>query len=199
MHNSTPHHSIQQVTTTSGTEESQAHVDYGVYNPNNELLGNSNDVSEAEVSFRSLGGRGPWKICFRVSHGQLLRPSVMIKLTYFLVSYEDHSGESFDWEKHDKDGNSLHHVKAANLGSKDQVDSLEMGLLRLDHYLHNVTNEQRFLYARTVRHLRTAESTLRRTFWYYLALYAVICLASFSQLVIVRMMFRKVCYVNDVA
>ena len=66
------------------------------------------------------------------------------------------------------------------------------GLHRLDHYLHNVTNEQRYLYARTERHLRTAKSTLTRTFWYYSAIYGTICLASFSQLVGVRVMFRKV-------
>lgn len=77
-------------------------------------------------------------------------------------------------------------------GSAEQIEVLQHGLQRLDHYLANVTNEQRYLYARTARHLRTAESTLQRTFWYYTAIYGTICLASFSQLVGVRMMFKKV-------
>jgi len=77
-------------------------------------------------------------------------------------------------------------------GSKEQLESLQHGLQRLDHYLLNVTNEQRYLYARTVRHLHTAKSTLTRTFWYYTAIYGAICMASFSQLVGVRVMFQRV-------
>lgn len=72
------------------------------------------------------------------------------------------------------------------------MENLQHGLQRLDHLLLNVTHEQRYLYARTARHLRTAQSTLARTFWYYTAIYGTICLASFSQLVGVRLMFKRV-------
>lgn len=144
-------------------------------------------MSEGEFGGQAKGGRGPWRVCFRVSSGALLRPSVTVQLNYFLVTYEEYLQDGFEWENE----NEHHAIDPKDLGTKEQIESLEHGLLRLDHYLLNVTHEQRFLYSRTVRHLRTAESTLRRTFWYYSAIYSVICLASFSQLVAVRVMFRK--------
>lgn len=58
---------------------------------------------------------------------------------------------------------------------------MTQGLQRLDYYLMNVTNEQRYLYARTVRHLRTAESTYSRTFGYMILICSTIVLASFAQ------------------
>ena len=182
------HHIIQntsQVTNKYGTEESKASVDYTVYHPSGEVLMAETGVSEGEYGGETKGGRGPWKVCFRVSSGALLRPSVTVQINYFLVSYEEYLGDSFDWEE----GN--HKLDPKDLGTQDQIESLTHGLLRLDHYLMNVTHEQRLLYSRTCRHLRTAESTLRRTFWYYLALYVIICMASFSQLVVVRLMFKK--------
>lgn len=187
---SRPSPSLTQVTSKYGAEESKASVDYGLYNPDGTLLQHENGVSEGEVGIHAKGGQGPWRVCFRVSSGALLKPSVIVKLTYFVVNYDEYIGDSFDWEEEDASLPPKPHID--NLGTKDQIESLEHGLLRLDHYLHNVTNEQRYLYARTVRHLKTAESTLRRTFWYYLALYFVIAAASFSQLVVVRLMFKKV-------
>lgn len=181
-----------QVTSKYGTEETKAAVDYGVYGPDNVLLQHENGVSEAEVGVHAVGSNGPWRICFRVSSGALLRPSVIVKLSYFVVNFDEYVSEGFDWEDTENvhaDPNKPH---PDELGSREQIESLQHGLLRLDHYLHNVTNEQRHLYSRTMRHMKTAQSTLRRTFWYYSALYVVICLASFSQLVVVRMMFKKV-------
>lgn len=66
-------------------------------------------------------------------------------------------------------------------GTNDQVQSLADGLQRLDYYLHNVTNEQRYLSSRTERHLQTVRSTHSRALWYYVALYGVIVAASFAQ------------------
>jgi hypothetical protein len=63
----------------------------------------------------------------------------------------------------------------------EQVEEVTQGLQRLDYYLMNVTNEQRYLYARTVRHLRTAESTYGRTLGYMLLICGTIVLASFVQ------------------
>ena len=59
---------------------------------------------------------------------------------------------------------------AASAGTLHQVEEVTQGLQRLDFYLTNVTHEQRYLYARTIRHLRTAESTHGRTFGYLLLL-----------------------------
>ena len=72
----------------------------------------------------------------------------------------------------------LHHHPAAAppppppspAGTLQQVEEVTQGLQRLDFYLTNVTHEQRYLYARTIRHLRTAESTHGRTFGYLLLL-----------------------------
>ncbi len=63
----------------------------------------------------------------------------------------------------------------------EQVEEVTEGLQRLDYYLTNVTNEQRYLYARTVRHLRTAESTYTRTLAYMLLICATIVAASVVQ------------------
>ena len=177
-----------QVTTTYGSEEEKAAVDFAVYAPDGRVIRSQDRVDGTEFGMEAHGGRGPWRACFRVSSGAVLRPSVILKLTYFIVSNEDILGDNFDWQS----GGDAVKINPEHLGTKEQIASLEHGLLRLDHYLMNVTQEQRYLYARTLRHLKTAESTLWRTFWYYLAIYGTICLASFSQLVIVRVMFRKV-------
>lgn len=76
----------------------------------------------------------------------------------------------------------LHALPAAPLaGTVEQVEEVTEGLQRLDYYLTNVTNEQRYLYARTVRHLRTAESTYTRTLAYMLLICATIVAASVVQ------------------
>jgi len=176
-----------QVTSKYGTEETQAAVDYALYSPSGQVIHSDVGVTEEEYGGNTKGSYGPWKICFRVSSGALLRPSVTVSLQYFIINYEEFLSDGFGEE----DAPVHHHIDPKDLGTKEQIEDLEHGLLRLDHYLLNVTHEQRYLYSRTVRHLRTAESTLRRTFWYYMAIYTVICLAAFSQLVAVRMMFKK--------
>ncbi len=57
--------------------------------------------------------------------------------------------------------------------------------------MHNATSETRLLYARTLRHLRTAQSTLTRTKWYYFAVYSIIVSASVAQIAVIRFLFRK--------
>lgn len=170
-----------------GGGDAAAAVDYALHSPKGVILKHENGVSEAEIGISAAGGQGPWHLCFRVSSGSVLRPSVMVNVPYFMVNFEDFSGD-FEWE----DEGSLPNLDVEEFGSKQQIEDLEVGLLRLDRYLTNVTNEQRFLHARTVRHLKTVESTLTRTFWYYLAIYVVICAASFSQLWAVRMLFKRV-------
>jgi hypothetical protein len=66
-------------------------------------------------------------------------------------------------------------------GTVEQVEEVTQGLQRLDYYLMNVTNEQRYLYARTVRHMRTAESTHSRALGYSLLICGTIVAASFVQ------------------
>lgn len=73
----------------------------------------------------------------------------------------------------------------------EQVEEVTQGLQRLDYYLMNVTNEQRYLYARTVRHLRTAQSTHARALGYMLLICGTIVLASFVQ---VRRCHRLFCH-----
>lgn len=165
-------------------------MDYAVYNPRGEVIQSEKGAHEGEYGGHTRGGKGPWRVCFRVASGALLRPSVTVNLNYFYVNFDEFLHDGFDWEEEDE-AVHINKLDPKDLGTREQIESLEHGLLRLDHYLLNVTHEQRYLYSRTVRHLRTAESTLRRTFWYYLAIYTVICLASFSQLVVVRMMFKK--------
>ena len=54
-----------------------------------------------------------------------------------------------------------------------------------------MTHEQRHLYARTVRHLRTAKSTYARTLGYMLLICGTIVCASLVQVLGVRMMFNS--------
>jgi hypothetical protein len=178
------------VTTKHDVEDAKANIDYGLYAPNNALLKSENGVTEGEVDLRAgAENMGPWKLCVRVSGGKLLRPSVIVDITYFSVHYDGDDAPDFDWSS---EGETEEPSKDS-LASHDQIVDIESGLGRIDRYLTNVTHEQRYLYARTVRHLRTAESTLSRTYWYYTLVYSVICLASFSQIMVIRLMFRKVC------
>ena len=187
---------VLQVTTKHDVEDAKANVDYGVYSPSNKLLQNGNGVTDGEVELHAAAeSQGPWKICFRVSGGKLLRPSVIVDISYFSITFEDYDGDTFEWEYDvaDGDGKSEHEVDKDELASHQQVSDIVQGLEKLDHYLRNVTNEQRFLYARTVRHLKTAQSTLSRTYSYYSFVYLVIILASMSQILVIRLMFKKVC------
>lgn len=177
------------VTTKHNVEDSKANVDYGVYSPHNKLLQHENGVSEAEIEAETEAvSQGPWKICFRVSGGKLLKPSVIVDITYFSLNFVNDEMEDFEWEDDEESERPDH----SELGTHEQVIDLQHGLARIDMYMQNVTNEQRFLYARTVRHLKTAQSTLRRTYWYYFAIYSAICVASLSQVLVIRLMFKKV-------
>lgn len=176
------------VTTKHNVEDEKANVDYGVYSPKNVLLKNENGVTEGEVEITTTAdAKGPWKICYRVSGGKLLKPSVIVDLAYFQVNFDEYIDDTFEWEEE-----STQKLSHGEIGTHDQVVSIEMGLNRIDRYIENVTNEQRFLYARTVRHLKTAQSTLSRTYYYYFAIYFAIILASVSQVLVIRMMFKKV-------
>ncbi len=177
------------VTTKHDVEDDKANIDYGIYAPNNALLKSENGMTEGEVDLRAgAEAQGPWKLCVRVSGGKLLRPSVIVDITYFSVYYDGDDGPSFDWQEEDSSTADVDH---GSMATHEQISDISQGLGRLDRYLVNVTHEQRFLYARTLRHLKTAKSTLSRTKWYYGGLYAAICLASFSQIVVIRLMFKK--------
>lgn len=171
-----------------GAEGNQATVDVKVYNPAGVVIHEELGQSEGELTVETTGGQGPWRICFRVAKGQILRPSVMVKLTYFTVNADSMLGTAFEWED---DAHPLPLMDPSMLGSKEQIERLSQGLMRLDHYLTNVTNEQRYLYARTVRHLKTSQSTHTRAFWYSLAIFSTVALASFAQVAGVRLMFKK--------
>lgn len=179
---------------------------------------------------------------------QILRPSVIVKISYFTVNSMSLVGTSFEWQRSAAPADAPAAVDPKHLGKElaaphphvmgctcstparrasacgvplgclgcllrfhgrtrpvslppaslrppagtvEQVEEVTQGLQRLDHYLMNVTNEQRYLYARTVRHLRTAESTHGRTLGYMLLICGTIVLASFVQVMGVRMMFKN--------
>lgn len=168
-------------------------MDVRILNPQGVEIYSEGGVSQSEISTTSEGGRGPWRVCFKISRGKILRPSVMVKVLYFTINHMNLLGTAFEWQR----GAAATTTPPANqkvdlqsLGSAEQVEALAQGLQRLDHYLVNVTHEQRYLSARTIRHLATVQSTHRRTFWYYLALYSMVVLAAFAQVVGVRLMFK---------
>ena len=107
-------------------------------------------------------------------------------VTYFSVFYD---GDNIPMELH-HDGSEEESTKDT-LATHEQIMNIESGLAKLDRFLVNVTSETRFLYARTLRHLRTSESTLSRTKWYYTAVYAFIVAASVAQILVIRFLFRK--------
>ncbi|KAL4446240.1 hypothetical protein ABPG77_003047 [Micractinium sp. CCAP 211/92] len=183
------------ITSRYGTEANKAAVDFNVYGPDGNSVHKEESVSETEIAVTAEGGQGPWRACFRVSKGQILRPSVIVKISYFTVNSMSLVGTSFEWQR-DSAGTGAGAgppgaVDPKHLGTVEQVEEVTEGLQRLDYYLTNVTNEQRYLYARTVRHLRTAESTYTRTLAYMLLICATIVAASVVQVLGVRMMFKS--------
>lgn len=176
------------VTTKHDVEDDKANVDYGVYSPSNKLLTSEQGVSEGDVELNTLAeASGPYKLCVRVSGGKLLRPSVIVDISYFSVFYDGDDLAAIEFPEVEEGQEADH----ATLATHDQILDIENGLAKLDRYMHNVTSETRFLYARTLRHLRTAESTLARTKWYYLAVYSFIVMASVAQIAVIRFLFRK--------
>ena len=178
------------MTSRYGTEANRAAVDLTIYGPGGETAHKEDGISDTEVAVTAIGGRGPWKACFKVSRGQILRPSVLVKLTYFTVNQMSLVGTTFEWQRHGPT-EPRPQEDPKSLVTREQVDELSLGLQRLDYYLHNVTNEQRYLYARTLRHLKTVQSTHTRAFWYYLLTNSVIVLSAFAQVVGIRMLFRN--------
>lgn len=181
------------ITSRYGTEANKAAVDFTVYGPDGNSVHKEDSVSETEIAVTAEGGQGPWRACFRVSKGQILRPSVIVKISYFTVNSMSLVGTSFEWQR-DSAGTGAGPpgtVDPKHLGTVEQVEEVTEGLQRLDYYLMNVTNEQRYLYARTVRHLRTAESTHTRTLMYMLLICTTIVAASVVQVLGVRMMFKS--------
>lgn len=186
-----------------GTEGQKASVDLRVLSPSDVELYSEPAVTEANMLTTGTGGRGPWKACFRVSRGRLLRPSVIVRVTHFTVNHASLLGTRFEWQRGgpravlgDGDGRGLGGAVGSSppvetLASASQIDELVEGLQRLDHYILNVTHEQRYLSARTDRHLVTVESTHSRTLFYHVALDVVIIAAAFAQIVGVRLMFKR--------
>ena len=77
------------VTTKHDVEDDKANVDYGVYGPSNALLTSERGVSEGEIDLHTAAeAAGPYKLCVRVSGGKLLRPSVIVDISYFSVFYD---------------------------------------------------------------------------------------------------------------
>lgn len=180
------------ITSRYGTEANKAAVDFNVYGPTGNSVHKEDAVSETEIAVTAEGGQGPWRACFRVSKGQILRPSVIVKISYFTVNSMSLVGTSFEWQRNAAaGGESPPALDPKHLGTVEQVEEVTQGLQRLDYYLMNVTNEQRYLYARTVRHLRTAQSTHARALGYMLLICGTIVLASFVQVMGVRMMFKS--------
>jgi hypothetical protein len=209
------------VTSRFGTETSRASVDFTLLDPEGQAVHHEAGASETEVAVTARGGRGPWRACFKISRGPVLRPSVMVKVSYFTVNHMSLVGTKFEWQRGgggqaggaaaqldpqllgtrlardeaqrsaagsgswvrppEPDCESTPAHPSTPAGTSEQVAELSRGLQRLDYYLQNVTNEQRFLYSRAVRHLRTVESTHARAFWYYFLIYSVIMMASTAQ------------------
>lgn len=180
------------ITSRYGTEANKAAVDFTVYGPDGNSVHKEESVSETEIAVTAEGGQGPWRACFRVSKGQILRPSVIVKISYYTVNSMSLVGTSFEWQRDSVPAaGAPAAVDPKHLGTVEQVEEVSQGLQRLDYYLMNVTNEQRYLYARTVRHLRTAESTKTRTLGYMLLICGTIVAASVVQVLGVRMMFKS--------
>lgn len=177
------------ITTKHDVEDDKANVDYGVYSPSNKLLTSGQGVSEGDVETNVVAeSSGPYKLCVRVSGGKLLRPSVIVDISYFSVYYDGDDAGSVVFHSGEDEGVE---TEKDTLATHEQISDIENGLAKLDRYMHNVTSETRFLYARTLRHLRTAQSTLARTKWYYFAVYSIIVSSSVAQIAVIRFLFRK--------
>lgn len=159
-------------------------MDWVLYDPAGNAIHKEDAITSTEITAPGVGGQGPWKACFKVSRRHLLRPSVMVEITHFTVNSPSLVGTHFEWQRPAPKGSvplDLSTVKPGELGTTDQVEGLAEGLQRLDYYIHNVTNEQRYLSRRADRHMQTVRSTHARTLWYYIALYLTIVAASFAQ------------------
>lgn len=178
------------VSSRYGTETSQAVVDLQIVGPTGQVVHEREGTGEEEIAVTADGSRGPWRACFKVSRGQILRPSVVVKVAYFTVNHMSLVGTQFEWQRAPPAAPAIPGVDHKTLGTQQQVQDMTYGLQRLDYYLLNVTNEQRYLYARTSRHLKTVQSTLTRTFWFSLAIWSGIIAASVAQAVGVRLMFK---------
>lgn len=89
-------------------------VDYAIYDPSGASIHHEDGVGDGEVGMHGVGGRGPWRACFRVT-AALLRPSVMVRLTYFSINHEEYMSEAFEWE--DAEGGAGGKPDAAGLGA----------------------------------------------------------------------------------
>ena len=74
-------------------------MDFRLLDPKGNAFHTQAGAGEVEAGAPGTGGRGPWRACFRVAGGALLKPSVMVKLSYFVLSLEEHAADAFVWEE----------------------------------------------------------------------------------------------------
>lgn len=74
-------------------------MDFTLYDPAGRIIHSEVAVSSAEATVTGHGGQGPWRACFKVSRQQILRPSVIVRLSYFTVNSPTLVGTHFEWQR----------------------------------------------------------------------------------------------------
>lgn len=93
------HPPTPQISSRYGTEATKATVDFTLYDPAGRIIHSEVAVSSAEATVTGHGGQGPWRACFKVSRQQILRPSVIVRLSYFTVNSPSLVGTHFEWQR----------------------------------------------------------------------------------------------------
>lgn len=192
------------VTDEYGNEAYRGAVDATLYDPNGKDLKSLVEVQDDEMEVEATGIKGPWKLCFRIHKGSGYRPpSLIVELVYFVVNHKSLLGTSYEAHKSTQvplPPNSnlehpaavlAHHADKEHMASAEQVETLMDSLAGLEVHMQKLEHEQHHMQLRAGRHLKTIQSTHKRTLRYYIAIYAAIVATSFLQVAGVRRMFKE--------
>lgn len=191
------------VTDEYGNEAYRGSVDATIYDPNGKELKSLVNVQDDDMEVEATGVKGPWKLCFRIHKGGGYRPpSLVVELAYFVVNHKSLVGTSYEADKSTQvplPPNSnlehpaailAHHADKEHMASSEQVETLMDNLAALEVHMQKLEHEQHHMQLRASRHLKTIQSTHKRTLMYYIAIYAAIVATSFLQVAGVRRMFK---------
>jgi len=182
------------VTNRFGGETARGTVDVTATAPNGDVIYTNKAVKEDTFSIVSRGEMTGWEICFKIAHSEGSTQPLTIELSYFTVNMRSLIGTEHE---RSKDGLQIDatlpglDVDVDALAKSEDLGKVMSGLRSLNMQLTTVRQMCHHLKMRTDRHMRTVQSTHRRTLYWSFIVALVLISASLFQVYAVRRFFNS--------
>lgn len=90
----------EQVANRFGGETSKGSIDVWLKNPEGKTLYTKEGVKEDTFTVNAKGSKGPWQLCFRISHAESPQQhALIIELSHFTLNLRALVGTDHEWTK----------------------------------------------------------------------------------------------------